>query len=285
MSNVYDAIAKEITALMDNGIVPWRRPWTVKGEGPVNIASGKTYRGGNWFTLGMKAHFNGYGSNVWGTYRQIQAAGGQVRKGEKSTPCVWFSAVPVKDSDGQPVLRDGEPVHRSAARLFRVFNACQCDGLDHLLEAPGDATNRPAREIFEAMPHRPTVNHGGDRAFYRPGDDTVTVPNPSRFDGEPHYWAAMFHELAHATGHESRLGRLEARGWDARRDSEAYSEEELVAEFASSFLCGTAGIECQTIENSAAYIAGWRRQITSKPQTVARAISHAAKAADCILGR
>jgi len=273
-----------ILGMLDDGVVPWRRPWAVRGEGPRNIETGKAYRGGNFFLLGIVAMVESYSTDIWGTYRQIKAAGGQVRKGEKATHCAWYGATQVRGDDGEPLFRDGEPVMRSSARSFCVFNLDQCDGLDHLKEERGEVSMVSCSEIVDGMPAKPEISHRGDRAFYSPSLDKVTVPVPARFEDEAEYWATMFHELAHSTGHSSRLDRHPG-GWaSVGSDQEQYSEEELVAEFCSSFLCGSAGVE-RNLQNSAAYVAGWKRRISSGDVSVTKALTAAAKAADYILCR
>lgn len=81
------------------------------------------------------------------------------------------------------------------------------------------------------------------------------MPKRETFDAEPEYYSTLFHELTHATGHESRLGRLQesVHGFG----SVTYAKEELVAEMGASFLSGVAGIVNRTVDNSAAYINSW----------------------------
>ncbi len=285
MGNVYEQVTDEILKMLDAGTIPWRMPWKVTGEGPTNITSGKRYTGGNWMFLGMLQQFKGYGSNLWGTYKQVQGAGGQVRKGEKSAPCVFYSPIPAKDGNGQPVMRDGEQVYRPCVRSFRVFNLDQCDGLDDRREPYTAPSILDAQGIADSMPKPPHIVHGGERACYVPGTDTVFVPNLSRFDSETAYWCVVFHELAHSTGHTSRLDRFKGNKEEYADNGHAYSAEELVAEFAASYLCGAAGVERQTVGQSASYIDHWRSAIADNKNAVGRAIGHACKAADYILGK
>ncbi|MGD9790807.1 MAG: zincin-like metallopeptidase domain-containing protein [Phycisphaerales bacterium] len=112
----------------------------------------------------------------------------------------------------------------------------------------------------------------------------VRLPEPGRFLSREFYYATAFHELGHSTGHSKRLGR----GLDkdlAPFGSSDYSKEELVAEMASAFLCATAGISPPTIEQSAAYIAGWRQMLADDKKLVIAAAGAGQRAADWVLGQ
>ncbi len=112
----------------------------------------------------------------------------------------------------------------------------------------------------------------------------MTLTEQERFDGEAGYYATLFHELVHATGHEKRLKRLsilERNGFG----SDPYCKEELIAELGSAFLCGHADIVDRTIDNSAAYLAGWLKQLQNDRTLIVYAAAQAQKAADFILDR
>jgi antirestriction protein ArdC len=102
-----------------------------------------------------------------------------------------------------------------------------------------------------------------------------------RFTTAEEYYSVYFHELAHSTGHESRLDRKLTE----ERTKEKYGQEELVAEFAAAFLCHECGIERATIDNSAAYLDGWKKAIKGDVKMLVMAASQAQKAVDCILNR
>jgi antirestriction protein ArdC len=132
------------------------------------------------------------------------------------------------------------------------------------------------------MPHRPTIEYGGDHACYRPLFDTVTVPHPSQFVSRAHFFGTLYHELCHSTGAQSRLARPGVTE-GARFASHAYSQEELVAEFGAAFLCGVSGIAPQTIDNAAAYIAHWIERLHNDKTLLIHAASQAQRAVDFIL--
>ena len=269
----YERITERIVSLLEQGTVPWHKPWTVKTGLPRNLISKKPYRGINVFLLMAMS----YESPHWLTFRQAIQLGGNVKKGEKSCPVVFWKRMKNEDeaSDG--------PKKAPLLRLYHVFNTAQCEGLK---DAPGEIqmpVTKPA-EIVAGMPQPPVVKHGMAQAFYSPREDCVGVPERERFDSEASYFATLFHELVHATGSEKRLNRAsisERNGFG----SDPYCKEELIAELGSAFLCGYAGIVDRTIDNSAAYVEGWLKQFQNDRTLIVYAAAQAQKAADFILGR
>ena len=185
----------------------------------------------------------------------------------------------------------GNPGFKSFGILkyFSVFNVSQVDGLalePIVTEEPGEAPDpiAAAEAIIAAAPNPPSVDHnGGNQAYYIPAKDEVHLPPKESFGDAGEYYATVFHELGHATGHKSRLNRHGLETGIAPFGSKIYSKEELAAEFASAFLCNTAGIE-NTIDNSAAYIQGWARVLRKDKKLVVQAASQGQKAANYILG-
>ncbi|MFH1743448.1 MAG: zincin-like metallopeptidase domain-containing protein, partial [bacterium] len=140
--------------------------------------------------------------------------------------------------------------------------------------------------VVSGMPKRPDIQHNGNGAFYRPRTDTVSLPGIQAFDSPQEYYSTLFHELTHSTGHESRLNRHKQEGYASHRfGSSDYSREELVAEMGAAFMCGHCNTENRTIDNSAAYIDGWRSRLGSDPRLVVTAAAQAQRAADFIFGR
>jgi antirestriction protein ArdC len=143
--------------------------------------------------------------------------------------------------------------------------------------------------IVAEMPKAPPIAEGSAIPFYRPGTDSVHMPERRFFTSEEAYYSTLFHELTHSTGHESRLARkslLENKGIDATGEArKTYAEEELVAEMGASFLNAHAGFMDAEIENSAAYLQGWIDALKSKDAKgwIIRAASQAQKAADFVL--
>jgi len=286
--NSYEKVTERILTLLAEGQCPWRKTWQGGPEaGPRSLSTGKVYRGGNYLWLSMI----GGGDSWWGTYRQISALGGQVRKGEKGTIAYFWNFVTEDRKTGKKLERSIPLV-----RTFTVFEVGQADwpeGLPQRVlkarEGQGDPEPLSARlEAAEALVEAYTatlaggLHHGGDAAFYRPSTDAVTMPRREAFDSGEHYFATLYHELGHSTGHSSRLDRLSPTTFG----SHEYSFEELVAEMTACFLASEAGIAQPDLEeNAAAYLRSWMRKLEENPKWLIQAAGKAQKAADLILGR
>lgn len=271
----HDRITERIVAILEQGTVPWHKPWSVSTGLPRNLVSQKPYRGINVFLLMSM----GYESPHWLTFRQAVQLGGTVKKGEKSCPVVFWKPMEVTDKES------GEAVKIPFLRLYHVFNIAQCEELKQVPTAENVVfAATPAAEIVANMPRPPGLKHGMAAAYYSPSSDTVGLPESKRFDTEDAYHATLFHELVHSTGHEKRLKRLsitERNGFG----SDPYCKEELIAELGSAFLCGQSGIMERTIDNSAAYIKCWLQRLQEDKTLIVYAAAQAQKAADFILGR
>lgn len=285
----YALITERICAMLGQGVIPWRKPWNAETAEPVSLASGKRYCGVNVFMLEASAAVAGYRSRYWVTFRQALERGGNVRKGEQATPVVFWKILDkAGDRKGSDEDDDAEPAGRKVPILkhYHLFNVEQCEGIEY--PAPTPTAARPfdpiaaCEQIVHAMPRPPTIQHHGNRACYSPSRDEVTMPPRDQFIGADEYYSTLFHELVHATGHESRLNRAEIAK-PSGFGSDPYAREELVAEMGATFLCGRAGIEQATLANSAAYIQNWIGRLRSDPKLVVLAAASAQKAADFIL--
>ncbi len=281
--DLYAAITQQVIAMLEKGVVPWRSPILGQGKAgyPINLSSGKPYRGVNVFLLAFTAWAKGYESSYWVTFRQAQERGGKVKRGEKATLVVFF-----KKLDPDPESDNPREVY--VLRHFHVFNAlAQCEGVA-VPDAPKYTPTTferiaAAEKIAAGYTDGPMVEHGGGQAFYRPGVDTVFMPEPTRFASPEAYYATLFHELAHSTGHSKRLDR----GLDKELrpfGSPDYGKEELVAEMAAAFLCGDAGIHPAVIENQSSYISGWLGQLKTDARLVIAAAGAAQRAAEWVRG-
>jgi antirestriction protein ArdC len=228
---------------------------------PRNLVSKKSYRGINTLLL----HAMSYESPFWLTFRQALELGGNVRKGEKSCPVVFWKQLAIEDAE------TGETEKIPMMRLYSVFNVAQCEGIKKL-PATVETTPTKPDEIIAAMPQRPEIKHGMAKAFYSPSADNVAMPNRERFETEAGYFSVLFHELIHSTGHASRLNRptlTESQGFG----SDPYCKEELIAEMGAAFLCGQAGIAEQTLDNSAAYVQNWLEALQNDKKLIVQAAS------------
>lgn len=278
MSQVYQIITDRIVGLLEQGTIPWNRPWHggSSHECPANLRTKHEYRGNNVFLLAAM----GYSSRYWLSFKQAQAMGGNVRKGEKGCLIIFCKRIGVEDRK----TRESKEV--PMLRYYSVFNLDQIDNI----EAP-DAPDIPerdftpitrAQQIMDEMPNPPKIEHVQPRAFYRSDLDVINLPKPEHFKSDVKYYGTAFHELVHSTGHESRLGR---RPSDVPRyfGDREYSQEELVAEMGAAFLCAEAGISQVLIEGQAAYIENWIAVLKGTPKLVIKAASSAQAAADYIL--
>lgn len=281
MCKVYDVVNSRIMELLEQGTVPWRKTWNAGRGYPKNMVSKKEYRGVNVFLLACMP----YNSPYWMTFKQCQDKGGHVIKGSKSTPVIFWKWLDRKDANTDATDIETANGRIPMLRFYNVFNLEQTEGIE-----PPEATEtintftpiERAEQIIAGMPLKPEIKHGGGRASYSPMLDYVKLPEPTSFELPEEYYSTAFHELAHSTGHESRVGRkgiLEQSYFG----SHEYSKEELVAEMSACFLSGHAGIENTTIENSAAYISGWLRSLKNDKTLLILAAAQAQKAADYIL--
>ena len=278
----YKVITDKILEKLEQGTVPWHQPWST--EMSKNLVSKKEYRGINVFLLGSMGYANPY----WLTYKQADQLGGHVRRGEKSTPVVFWKWMEKNTAD---LNEDGEPRVKSypVLRYYKVFNLDQCDEIP-VEKIPALETRQDFHPIQEAeavvrdMPHAPKIDHKSRQALYRPSTDSIEMPPGELFGSDEEYYSTLFHELTHSTGHRSRLHRFNDEEL-APFGSGDYSKEELIAEMGAAFLCGHCTIVNRTIDNSAAYIQGWLNRLRNDKKLVVLAGAQAQKAADCILAR
>lgn len=272
--------AKLVTAIEANPerpSLPWRRS-SAPLFMPENAVTKKLYNGINVVSLWVSAEAQGFAAPVWATYRQWAEIGAQVRKGEKSSLVIFY-----KQYETEPdAAREDDDGKRRVARASYVFNASQVDGFT-LPDAPkplGPVERIEAADRFVRSTGA-RIEHGGDRAFYRPSTDHIQMPDEDRFCGtdtmtrSEGYYATLAHECLHWSGSEKRL----ARQFGKRFGDAAYAAEELVAEIGSAFLCAEFGITQDTRPDHAQYLAQWMKLLKDD----SRAIFHAAaKASEAV---
>ena len=288
MATVYDLITERIVEKLQQGTIPWQKPWNSAAGLPRNLSSQKAYRGINVWMLGSA----GYSSPYWLTFKQAKEIGGYVRKGEQGFPVVFW-----KWLDGVEKLEEREESRTATrrvplARLYYVFNVQQCElpaRLQPFLQIePESPDPQPqiaaCEQILAHMPNRPPIEHTEARAYYTAVWDTVNMPMRGLFPKAEHYYSVLFHELTHSTGHWQRLYRQTLTDL-CPFGSTNYSKEELVAEMGAAFLCGVAGIANETVDNSAAYIQSWLTKLQNDTRLIILAAAQAQKAADYIVGK
>ena len=279
MASVYEIITEKIIKQLESGVAPWRKPWTC--QTPANLLTQKEYRGLNVFTLASQ----GFPSRFWLTYNQATKLGGRIRKGEKSSPVIFWNIGDEQETTAQDGAK--ETSRPFLLRYYSVFNLSQAEGIDipaSLLQET--RTNDPietCEQLVTNMPNPPAFEQS-DKAWYSPTNDVVGMPALGLFHSSEEYYATEFHELAHSTGHAKRLHR-ENFDNPVSFGSESYSKEELIAEMTAAMLCGIAGIEQRILENSAAYLKTWIARLKSDSRLLVSAASQAQKAADFIQGK
>lgn len=284
-TEVYSIVTERMIALLQAGVAPWRKTWC-GGDCPRNLVSRKSYRGVNLLLLGSSS----FASPYWLTFNQVQQLGGRVCKGAKSELVIFWKLFDDAHSTNRKEAREERPAKRiPMLRYYRVFNVEQTEGLNKHIPQQSTEPFTPielAARIIEAMPQRPFIRHDEPSAFYAPARDYVNLPQPETFNTPADYYAVAFHELTHATGHETRLNRAGVAGSHALAPfgSGDYSREELVAELGSAYLCAEAGIG-STLENSAAYLQGWLDVLKADSRLIVTTASAAQRAADFILNR
>lgn len=272
---VEEIITERIVNSLKTGIIPWRRPWWTHGA-PRSIVSGKEYRGINVFLLSMA----GFSDPRFLTYKQAQAKGGNVKKGERGFPVVFYKIIESKTE----VDKKGNPKKFPMLRYYTVFNVSQIEGIDFpplpALKKSEISPIEACERVVNEMPNAPEIDWNSNQASYSAAKDKVSMPPREQFEKAEEVYSTLFHELVHSTGHKSRLARgLEQNGLG----SGSYAREELIAEMGAAFLCGHCQIETQTLDNSAAYIATWLKRLKDDPRLVISAGSKAQAAADYIL--
>lgn len=292
-ASLYDEVTRRIIGELEEGRVPWVQPWSSEACGsggggapapglPRNAATGRSYSGINVLILWGEVIARGWPSQGWLTFRQALSAGGNVRKGEHGTQVVYADRFTPEAEKERARESGGDARSVAFLKRFTVFNVAQCEGLpEGLVPEPAALPEREIVPVAEAVIAASGVDFriGGAKAFYAPGADFVQVPPQPAFRDQVNYYRTCLHELTHATGHASRLGRNLANSFG----SKDYAREEMVAEMGSAFLCASLGI-VPTVRH-ADYIGAWLEVLREDNRAIFRAASMASKAADWLLAR
>lgn len=280
--SVYEIVTDRIIRSLELGVIPWQKPWSGGGSWPRNLVTKKQYRGINVLLLACQ----GFGSPYWVTYNQTAARGGQVKKSEKATPIVFWQ---VKDRDRNEGNDREKHERMFVLRYYNVFNVEQTT-LDVPIEEPKRQIETIAACVavlddWQQKPQLRLDNRFENKAAYSPTQDVIQMPVIERFHSVEHYYATLFHELMHSTGHPSRLNRPGVANFD-RFGSEQYSKEELIAECGAAFLCGHTGIANESVErNATAYLQNWIALLKGDSRLIVSAAAQAQRAVDIILNQ
>lgn len=277
----HSRITDRILAELEQGTRPWLKPWSggdiaKSGQARPLRATGQPYRGINVLLLWIEAQASDFVSPSWMTYKQAQALGAQVRKGEHGATVVYYgdsTKTVHDDTSGE----DREQGFRFL-KTYTVFNLAQIDGLPerfHIMPEPAPEVERieAAETFFASIPA--TVNHGGDKAYYIPSADRIQLPPFAAFHDAHGYYAMRGHETVHWTRHKSRLDRSFGR---EKWGDEGYAREELVAELGAAFLAADLGLCIEPRPDHASYIASWIRVLQNDTRAIVQAAAHAERA-------
>ena len=272
--DIYQTITDKFIASLEKGHIPWKKSHTGNG-GLHNFKTKREYSGINVMLLGMNPYtFSGYA-----TYKQISDMGGQVKKGEKGSMVVYWNMFEKKDKITKEVIGV-----IPFLKYFTVFNMEQTEGIDY---KSSSAISEPVKDIecAEAIinnTNTPEVQYVGGTPRYIPSTDEVKVPLKENFISIEERYNTIFHELAHSTGHVSRLNRKGITETSIMKNA-SYSYEELIAEISASFLSEHCGFGSEVQDNNEAYVKSWIKKLSDDPKMIVSASGKAVKAVNYIL--
>ncbi|MCB9982118.1 MAG: DUF1738 domain-containing protein [Rhodospirillales bacterium] len=282
MSNqdIYQSVTDAIIEAIEAGQTAekFQMPWSGFSSVPVNAQTKNTYRGINIPILWASQLQAGFASGYWGTYKQWQERGAQVKKGAKGTKIVFWKEIEI-----EPQEDNAEGETRMFARWSMVFNADQVEGFEIPVagEGKGSAEILAEAESFLSATGA-AIRHGGDRAYYDRAGDYIALPDRDLFHdtdtstATEGFYSTAFHELTHWAGAPQRLNREKGE----RFGDPAYAFEELIAELGAAMLCASLGITGSTRADHAQYIDGWLKALKNDKKFIFSAASQAQKAAD-----
>jgi antirestriction protein ArdC len=302
--DVHEAITAKIVSAIEAGAGEFQMPWHRPGVAfttPKNAVTGNRYRGSNILSLWIDADEKKFEHQIWATYKQYEAAGAQVRKGEKGSLIVKVGEwVPkeARESKTPAPEADGEDPKRMFARAAWVFNIDQVDAPAELRSgwAPAAA---PRRDLTERLAHVDAFiaatgaefREGGQRAFYRHRDsrgegDFIQMPPRKLFTGTAtstpteSYESTRLHEL----GHWAHVGHRLGFDTGSRFGSDTYAFFELVAELGAAFLCAELQVTNTPRPDHAQYVANWLTVLKSEKKAIFSAAALASRTVDYLVG-
>lgn len=276
--NIYEEVTNRIIKQLEQGVVPWHKPWSGILSGAYNRVSKKPYSLLNQFILSKEGEY--------ATFKQWTDLGGKIKKGEKSEMVVFWKMLNVEDVDA-----DGTIVEKKIPllRYINVFHISQVEGVEPL--ETGAIEHNPISEAEEIKNNYMEREHikinevATNDAYYAPFLDFIQVPCMEQYKNVEEFYSTLFHEMVHSTGHKNRLNRFDENEKLAKFGSADYSKEELIAEIGSATLMNIIGAETsKTFNNSAAYIQSWLKVLKDDKRFIVSASGKAEKAVKYILG-
>ena len=273
--------------------IPWHQGWNSRRS--LNAVTDKEYHGVNALWLSYNQQINGYKDPRWCTFKQAQSKGWKIKSGSKGTKIEFWSLYDIEEKRKLTRTEAKQLTDELTAEEFKnrvkpmsntymVFNGEQIEGIPKYIQADYGLNAEELVHKRNILIKNMSVNfnEGGDRAYYSPINDSITLPELNRFESEYDYMATLLHEAGHATGHESRIGRDLSGAFG----SEEYAREELRAEIASVFTAQTIGIDYKQntyMENHEAYVKSWINVLENQPNELFAAIKDAEKISDYLI--
>ena len=300
-------ICKMVTDIVIEGlekdICPWIKPWESASIGgtPKNYNSKREYHASNKIVLTSIMMSKGYEFNYWVTFKGAKDLDGNVKKGEKGYPVIFWKFIEKTKIDD-----NGEEVTKTIPMLkyFQVFNISQCEGIE-LPKKPKKKKQgvlKPIKDAEIVVKNYLDKEKGltlkiqeSDRAYFNKAEDLIVSPTMRQAvnemkkhgqtanDGKQHYYSTLFHEMVHSSGTEERCNRDTIKNFNFFGDHD-YSKEELVAEIGSAILCAKVGLTSERVmENTSAYCKSWAKKLKSEPKWIVWAGGQSEKAVNYIL--
>ena len=281
--DVYSIVTDRIIKSLESGTIPWKKLWNTNSQTSRNFISNNKYKGVNLLLTSMSE----LNSPYWLTFKQVKSLKGNIIKGQKATPVIYWK-INHYDETGNKLREDD--INKSSYSygtpfIHHVFNEVQTKGIE-FPKAPDEKPFMPitrCEHLVSEMPNKPIIQHGYNKAFYNPNSHFIGMPKPIEFHSKQAYYSTLFHEMVHATGNKNLLNRSEI--YKIRKFGDYhYSKEELTAEIGSAYLTAYSGIENSNIHsNQEAYIKNWIKALKNNPKLLIQAASKAEAAANYIL--
>ena len=295
IASIYEIVTNKIITFIENSVSPWRKTWSSYGPAR-NYVSGRLYTGINYILMNN----TGYHIPYFMTLNQVKELGGKIKKGANANMVIYYK-VYYKDSNDKTLIPEvaktryqkGEDIRiLRFIKYFNVFNLDDIEGIDFDLNkfpeiklADNEKISR-CEEIIKNMPNPPKLKQiEANRAFYSPYQDLINMPSIRQFESSEHYYATYFHEIAHASGHSSRLARKEVMDFSGF-GTKPYSHEELLAEMSASFLLSYCQIDYDSLlKNNASYLSGCLKVLKEDSKFIFKVAANAQIVVDYILGK
>jgi antirestriction protein ArdC len=285
----YKAVTDKLIALIEKGTLPWRKDWNCGSNSSFqNPVSDTVYSGVNPTICAIDCMFYGYKSVYFASFNQATELNWKIIKGSKATSITWAAPISREQTNELGKL---EAKTFFSVRWFNVFNFdCFDDSNSEVKKAdiiskktkvesvinPGTKDKNIDKFIDS---QKANVEHSGNQPCYIPSVDRIIMPQFSQFSSRDAYYSTLLHELAHWTGHHTRLDR----DLTGARSSTSYAFEELVAELSSAYSGSYLGLSEVLLENHASYLDSWLTLLKNDEKAFFKAVNLAQKATDYLV--